>query len=119
MNFNLSEEYQAFADSVARFAQDKLAPGALERAHSNQYPWETAALLAEQGLLGIVFPEEDGGQGGTLMHAVLAIQQVALACPKSADIVQAGNFGLSAPSSSMPTRNRRPAFSLTCCLGRN
>ena len=27
------------------------------------------------------------------MHAVLAIQQVALVCPKSADIVQAGNFG--------------------------
>jgi len=78
---------------VARFAQDKLAPGALARAHSSQYPWETAQLLAGQGLLGIVFPEEDGGQGGSLMHAVLAIQQVALACPKSADIVQAGNFG--------------------------
>lgn len=27
------------------------------------------------------------------MHAVLAIQQVALVCPKSADIIQAGNFG--------------------------
>ncbi len=27
------------------------------------------------------------------MHAVLAIQQVALVCPKSADIVQVGNFG--------------------------
>jgi len=93
MDFNLSEEYQAFADSVARFAQDKLAPGALARAHASQYPWETAALLAEQGLLGIAFPEEDGGQGGTLMHSVLAIQQVALSCPKSADIVQAGNFG--------------------------
>ncbi|MFW7341019.1 acyl-CoA dehydrogenase [Pollutimonas sp. H1-120] len=93
MDFNLSEEYQSFSDSVARFAQAKLAPGALARAHSNQYPWETAQLLAEQGLLGIVFPEEDGGQGGSLMHAVLAIQQVALACPKSADIVQAGNFG--------------------------
>src|SRR5690606_20794096 len=37
--------------------------------------------------------EKDGGHGGTLMHAVLAIQQVALSCPKSADIVQAGNFG--------------------------
>ncbi|WP_159917471.1 acyl-CoA dehydrogenase family protein [Pantoea sp. 18069] len=93
MNFELSEEHQAFADSVARFAQDKLAPGALERAHAKHYPWETAQLLAEQGLLGIAFPEEDGGQGGTLMHAVLAIQQIALACPKSADIVQAGNFG--------------------------
>ena len=93
MNFELSEEHQAFADSVARFAQDKLAPGALELAHAKSYPWETAQLLAEQGLLGIAFAEEDGGQGGTLMHAVLAIQQIALACPKSADIVQAGNFG--------------------------
>ncbi len=93
MDFTLSPEHQEFADSVARFAKDKLAPGALERAHSPHYPWETAKLLAEQGLLGINFPEEDGGQGGTLMHAVLAIQQVALHCPKSADIVQAGNFG--------------------------
>jgi alkylation response protein AidB-like acyl-CoA dehydrogenase len=93
MDFALSEEHQAFADSVSRFAQDKLAAGALERAHSSEYPWETARLLADQGLLGIAFPEEDGGQSGTLMHAVLAIQQVALVCPKSADIVQAGNFG--------------------------
>ncbi|WP_151447803.1 acyl-CoA dehydrogenase family protein [Lacisediminimonas profundi] len=93
MDFELSEEHRAFADSVSRFANEKLAAGALERAHSPHYPWETAKLLAEQGLLGIAFPESDGGQGGTLMHAVLAIQQVALACPKSADIVQAGNFG--------------------------
>ena len=93
MNFELSEEHQAFADSVARFARDNLSDGALARAHSPHYPWETAQLLAQQGLLGIAFPEADGGQGGTLMHAVLAIQQVALVCPKSADIVQAGNFG--------------------------
>ena len=93
MDFTLSPEHQAFADSVARFAKDKLAAGALERAHAPHYPWETARMLAEQGLLGITFAEEDGGQGGTLMHAVLAIQQVALHCPKSADIVQAGNFG--------------------------
>ena len=93
MNFELSEEHQAFADSVSRFAQDKLGAGALARAHSPHYPWDAAALLARQGLLGIAFPESDGGQGGTLMHAVLAIQQVALVCPKSADIVQAGNFG--------------------------
>jgi alkylation response protein AidB-like acyl-CoA dehydrogenase len=93
MNFELSEEDRAFADSVSRFAHDKLAEGALERAHSAEYPWEIAQLLANQGLLGIAFPEADGGQGGSLMHAVLAIQEIALVCPKSADIVQAGNFG--------------------------
>jgi alkylation response protein AidB-like acyl-CoA dehydrogenase len=93
MDFNLSEEHQAFADSVRRFARERLADGALQRAHSPHYPWDTAQLLAQQGLLGISFPESEGGQGGTLMHAVLAIQEVALVCPKSADIVQAGNFG--------------------------
>ena len=93
MDFNLKEEHDSFAQAVRRFAQTELAPGALARAHSAAYPTDVAKALARQGLLGIAFDERDGGQGGTLMHAVLAIQEVALACPKSADIVQAGNFG--------------------------
>lgn len=93
MDFELNEEQQSFADAVRRFARDKLADGALQRAHSAHFPWDAAELVAEQGLMGIAFDEADGGQGGTLMHAVLAIQEVALVCPKSADIVQAGNFG--------------------------
>jgi len=64
MNFNLSEEHQAFADSVARFAKVQLSAGALERAHSPHYPWETAKLLSEQGLLGIAFDEKDGWRSG-------------------------------------------------------
>src|SRR5436309_12025472 len=49
--------------------------------------------MASQGLLGITVAEADGGQGGTLMDAVIAIEAVASACPRSADVVQAGNFG--------------------------
>ena len=43
--------------------------------------------------MGITIPEKDGGIGGTLMDAVIAIEQVALVCPRSADVVQFGNFG--------------------------
>jgi alkylation response protein AidB-like acyl-CoA dehydrogenase len=93
MDFALSEEQRAFAESVRRFARAELAGGALARAHASDYPWETARRIAEQGLMGLAFPEADGGAGGTLMDAVIAIQEVALACPRSADIVQAGNFG--------------------------
>ncbi len=93
MDFNLDEEHRAYADSVSRFAHQHLAAGALERAHATEYPWEIARLLADNGFLGIAFPEGVGGQGGSLMHAVLAIQEIALVCPRSADIVQAGNFG--------------------------
>ena len=93
MDFNLTSEQIAFADAVRKFSEKELAPGALDRAHSPKYPWEIAKKLSAQGLLGIAFSEKDGGMGGTLMDAVIAIQEVALHCPKSADIVQAGNFG--------------------------
>ncbi len=93
MNFALTEQQASFAEAVRRFARGTLAEGALARAHEPRYPWATAEQLARQGLLGILFPEADGGMGGTLLDAVIAIQEVALVCPKSADIVQAGNFG--------------------------
>ena len=93
MHFTFTEEQQAFADAVRRFALAKLAPGALARAHDPHYPFDVAALMGAQGLMGISLPAADGGQGGTLMDAVIAIEQVAAVCPRSADVVQFGNFG--------------------------
>ena len=93
MNFELTEDQKMFRDSVRGFAERHLAAGALKRAHQEEYPWDIAKLMAEQGLFGITMKEEDGGQGGALMDAVIAIETVALVCPKSADIIQAGNFG--------------------------
>lgn len=93
MNFELTEEQQMFMDAVDGFAERYLADKALERAHARGFPKDVAKMMAEQGLLGITMKEEDGGQGGTLTDAVIAIQTVAKHCPRSADVVQAGNFG--------------------------
>jgi alkylation response protein AidB-like acyl-CoA dehydrogenase len=93
MNFDYSDEQKQFAESVRRFAQAHLAAGALKRAHDPRFPYDVAQLMAKQGLMGIALPERDGGQGGTLMDAVIAIEQVAAVCPRSADVVQFGNFG--------------------------
>jgi len=93
VDFHFTAEQAGFGEAARRFAGRHLKAGALERAHSAEYPWEVAKLMAAQGLLGIVVPEADGGQGGTLMDAVIAIEAVAAACPRSADVVQAGNFG--------------------------
>ena len=93
MDFRFTNEQEQFRDSVRRFAQKHLAPGARERAHDPGYPWDVAKLMAAQGLLGITIAQEDGGQGGSLIDAVIAIEEVAAACPRSADVVQAGNFG--------------------------
>jgi len=93
MQFHFTEEQQAFADSVRRFALAHLEKDALKRAHDPRYPFDVAKLMSAHGLMGISLPEADGGQGGTLMDAVIAIEQVAAVCPRSSDVVQFGNFG--------------------------
>jgi alkylation response protein AidB-like acyl-CoA dehydrogenase len=93
MDFRFAAEQEQFRESVRRFAEKHLVAGARERAHSPDYPWDVAKLMAAQGLLGITVAEADGGQGGALIDAVIAIETVASACPRSADVVQAGNFG--------------------------
>ena len=93
MDFRFTPEQEQFRESVRRFAEKNLAKGARERAHSSDYPWDVARLMAGQGLLGITIAEADGGQGGSLIDAVIAIETVASVCPRSADVIQAGNFG--------------------------
>jgi alkylation response protein AidB-like acyl-CoA dehydrogenase len=118
MDFAFTEEQRLFADSVRRFAEAHLAEGALKRAHDPRFPFEVARRAAEQGLLGITLPEPDGGQGGTLMDAVIAIEQVALVCPRSADAIQAGNFGPIRTFAEYATREQKARFLPDLLAGR-
>jgi alkylation response protein AidB-like acyl-CoA dehydrogenase len=93
MDFEFTEEQKLFAESVRRFALANLEKDALKRAHDPRYPFDVAKLMSQQGLMGITISEADGGAGGALMDAVIAIEQIAAVCPRSADVVQFGNFG--------------------------
>src|SRR5580698_150324 len=93
MDFDFTAEQKQFAESVGRLAREHLEKGALKRAHDPRFPFDVAKLMAKHGLMGITLPESDGGQGGSLIDAVIAIEQVAAVCPRSADVVQFGNFG--------------------------
>ena len=92
MSLDLTDEQVAFAESVRASAHDRLGQSALRRADEPGYAWDAARLLADQHLLGLTIAE-DGGQGASLMEAVIAIQEVARVCPKSGDVIQASNFG--------------------------
>lgn len=93
MDFHFTPEQEQFRDAVRGFADRHLRDGALKRAHQEEHPWDVGKLMAEQGLMGITMKEEDGGQGGSLMDAIIAIETIASVCPRSADVIQAGNFG--------------------------
>ncbi len=93
MNFDFTEEQKLFAESVRKFAQTQLEKDALKRAHDPRFPFDVAKLMNRQGLMGITIAEADGGSGGSLTDAVIAIEQIAAVCPRSADVVQFGSFG--------------------------
>jgi alkylation response protein AidB-like acyl-CoA dehydrogenase len=93
MDFEFTEEQKLFTEQVRKFAQAHLGADALARAHDSAFPFDVARRMSAQGLMGITIPEADGGVGGTLMDAVIAVEQVAAVCPRSADVVQFGNFG--------------------------
>jgi hypothetical protein len=92
MDFRLTDQQQDFASVLRRLGQERLARnGFAPRAGSQTRDY--LKLLANQGLAGIFVPEADGGQGGTLVDAVLAIETLATFSAPAADAVQALNFG--------------------------
>lgn len=71
LNFSLGDEITTLRDSVSRFANERVAPLAVETDRSNQFPvllWKEMGTL---GLLGITAGENYGGAGlGFLAHCV-------------------------------------------------
>lgn len=90
MDFSLTTEQQALQESATKLAESRFAPKAFTW---DGFPFENAKVLAEHGFTGITIPEKDGGQGGSLMDAVLVMEAISKVCPQSGDAVQATNFG--------------------------
>ncbi|MCK4412826.1 MAG: acyl-CoA dehydrogenase family protein [Candidatus Eisenbacteria sp.] len=75
-NLDLTEEQQAIRDTVRRYAREKIAPRAAELDASAEFPRETVKELAEMGIFGIGFPEDEGGMGGDTLSYILAVEEL-------------------------------------------
>ncbi|SDF22700.1 acyl-CoA dehydrogenase family protein [Limimaricola pyoseonensis] len=64
MNFQLTEERQMLQDGLRRFLADAVTPQALKAAEETGSSPEIWAGLAEMGVAGALFTEEQGGFGG-------------------------------------------------------
>jgi len=79
LDFDLGSDIDMLRETVAGFAQDKIAPNAAEIDRSNRFPRELWPQLGALGLHGITVEEEFGGSGlGYLAHAV-AMEEISRA----------------------------------------
>jgi alkylation response protein AidB-like acyl-CoA dehydrogenase len=79
MDFELTDEQRLFRDTVHDFAQNEVAPGALERDKTHDFPFELIEKMAALGLLGVPFAEEYGGSGGDTVSYAIAVEEISRA----------------------------------------
>ncbi|MGZ3272106.1 MAG: acyl-CoA dehydrogenase family protein, partial [Croceibacterium sp.] len=78
-DFGLSDEAEMIRESVARFADERIAPLAEAVDREDRFPRELWTEMGELGLHGITVPEADGGLGLGYLEHVLAIEEVSRA----------------------------------------
>ncbi len=72
-----SEEHEELRASIRGFLERELAPHAQSWEDDGWFPDEVFPALAAQGLLGLKYPTELGGQGGDYLHEAVLAEELA------------------------------------------
>ncbi|MBV9104329.1 MAG: acyl-CoA dehydrogenase family protein, partial [Candidatus Eremiobacteraeota bacterium] len=88
-----AEEEAMILDVVRQLVAEKVEPRAAEIDEKGEFPWDVQRLFAENDLLGIPFPAEYGGVGGSFLTYVKVVEEVAKACASSSLIIAVQELG--------------------------
>ena len=77
MDFTFTEEQKQLRKSVREFAEGEIAPHVMEWDEVSHFPTELLPKLGEMGLMGVIFPEEDGGAGLGYVEYATVIEELA------------------------------------------
>jgi acyl-CoA dehydrogenase len=72
-----TDEHEELRDSIRGFIASELRPHAMEWEDAHWFPDEVFATCAKQGLLGLKYEEQWGGQGGTYLHEAVFAEELA------------------------------------------
>ncbi len=70
-------EHEELRETVRRFVGREIAPHVEEWEAAREFPRELFERCGELGFLGLKFPEEYGGQGGTHLHDAVWVEELA------------------------------------------
>jgi alkylation response protein AidB-like acyl-CoA dehydrogenase len=95
MDFSLTEDQKAFADSARAFAEGVLAPNAAQWDEESIFPKDALAQAGELGFMGMYTPEEAGGLGMTRLDASLIVEELSKGCTATAAFLTIHNMATS------------------------
>ena len=74
--FDLDDETRALQQTVREFAVGEVAPVAEELDRTKSFPTDIVRQMGELGWMGIPFPEEVGGAGGSSLQYAIAVEEL-------------------------------------------
>lgn len=92
MDFELSEDQRAFADTARAFAQAELAPHAAQWDADGIFPREAIAKAGELGFCGLYAPENAGGLALPRLDATLVFEEMAAVDPSTTAFITIHNM---------------------------
>ncbi|MEQ9145027.1 MAG: isobutyryl-CoA dehydrogenase [Parvibaculaceae bacterium] len=92
MQFDLSEDQQAFRDVARGFAANELEPFAADWDRDSVFPVETMRKAAELGFAGIYVSEDVGGSALTRLDAALIFEALSAGCTSTAAYLSIHNM---------------------------
>ena len=92
MDFELSQDQRAFADTARAFAQAELAPHAAQWDAEGIFPREAIAKAGELGFCGLYAPENAGGLALPRLDATLVFEEMAAVDPSTTAFITIHNM---------------------------
>ena len=117
MNFDLTSEQEMIKRTMRQFADEEVAPSAIERDRKKQFPVEIFKKLAEMGIMGLPFPEEYGGGGADTVSFAIVTEELSRACG-STGITYSAHISLGgAPLHLFGTKEQKLKYLTPICTG--
>ncbi|MGW6062477.1 acyl-CoA dehydrogenase family protein [Streptomyces sp. NPDC055189] len=89
---SLTEDQQALVETTLDFAEDHLAPRAVQWDQDKHFPIDVLRKAAGLGLGGVYVREDEGGSGLTRADGVLVFEALASGCPSIAGYLSIHNM---------------------------
>lgn len=89
MDYLLTDEQKMLKETIAKYAQERIAPLAEKIDKEHYFPEEIVKELGEMGIMGIAYPTEYGGAGMDFVSYFLAVEEISRWCASTGVIVSA------------------------------
>jgi len=92
MNFEITEQQQAFAEAAKAFADDQMRPHAAKWDAEAIFPKEVFKRAGEFGFMGLYTPEAVGGLGVSRLDTSFVVEELARGCTTTAAFITIHNM---------------------------